>query len=56
MAKEVEPKVVMTFLNQLFTLFDELCDSHGVQKVETAGVDSLTTLDHAKSRALRLNP
>ena len=37
MAKEVEPKAVMTFLNKLFTLFDQICDVHGVQKVETAG-------------------
>lgn len=39
MAKEVEPEAVMTFLNQLFTLFDKLCDTYGVQKVETAGVN-----------------
>ena len=37
MAKEVDPKTVMTFLNQLFTLFDKICDVHKVQKVETAG-------------------
>ena len=37
MSKEVEPRAVMTFLNQLFTLFDRICDVHGVQKVETAG-------------------
>ena len=28
----------MTFLNQLFTIFDLMCDGMGVQKVETAGV------------------
>ena len=33
MSKEVPPDAVMTFLNQLFTHFDLLCDSHGVQKV-----------------------
>ena len=37
MAKQVEPQVVMTFLNQLFTVFDSLCDVYGAQKVETAG-------------------
>ena len=37
MAKQVEPQVVMTFLNQLFTIFDSLCDVYGAQKVETAG-------------------
>ena len=35
MSKEVPPDAVMTFLNQLFTHFDTLCDSHGVQKVCT---------------------
>ena len=33
MSKEVPPDAVMTFLNQLFTHFDLLCDSHRVQKV-----------------------
>ena len=37
MAEQVEPQVVMTFLNQLFTVFDSLCDMYGAQKVETAG-------------------
>ena len=37
MAKQVEPQLVMTFLNQLFTVFDSLCDVYGAQKVETAG-------------------
>ena len=37
MSKLVEPKQVMTFLNQLFTKFDNLVDYFGVQKVETAG-------------------
>ena len=37
MAKQVEPQVVMTFLNQLFTVFDSMCDVYGAQKVETAG-------------------
>eukprot|EP00798_Chlamydomonas_sp_ICE-L_P027188 gene27188-2431_t len=37
MSKDVEAEAVLTFLNQLFTHFDLLCDSHMVQKVETAG-------------------
>jgi class 3 adenylate cyclase len=37
MSKTVEPQAVMTLLNQLFTIFDALCDVYGVQKVETAG-------------------
>ena len=28
---------VMSFLNQLFSLFDKLVTVHGVHKVETAG-------------------
>jgi hypothetical protein len=30
---QVKPDAVMTFLNQLFTHFDLLCDTHRVQKV-----------------------
>ncbi len=41
MSKLVEPKQVMTFLNQLFTKFDKLVDVFGVQKVETAGEELL---------------
>eukprot|EP00798_Chlamydomonas_sp_ICE-L_P004250 gene4250-14363_t len=37
MCKEVQAQVVLTFLNQLFTPFDHMCDTHDVQKVETAG-------------------
>ena len=37
MSKQVEPKQVMTFLNKLFTVFDKMVDTFGVQKVETAG-------------------
>ena len=37
MSKLVEPKAVMKFLNQLFTVFDQMIDMFGVQKVETAG-------------------
>ena len=33
MAKEVEPSAVMTLLNQLFTMFDKICEEQGVQKV-----------------------
>ncbi|GAX81666.1 hypothetical protein CEUSTIGMA_g9094.t1 [Chlamydomonas eustigma] len=37
MSKQVEPSQVMTFLNQLFSMFDQMVDPLGVQKVETAG-------------------
>ena len=37
MSKEVEASTVMTFLNQLFTLFDRICEECGVHKLETAG-------------------
>ncbi len=37
MSEQVEPAEVMTFLNELFSLFDELVDQYGVYKVETAG-------------------
>eukprot|EP00798_Chlamydomonas_sp_ICE-L_P010415 gene10415-8364_t len=37
MSKEVNPAEVLNFLNALFSLFDALCDTHGVHKVETAG-------------------
>lgn len=37
MSKEVPPRQVMAFLNELFSKFDALCDVHGVHKVETAG-------------------
>eukprot|EP00798_Chlamydomonas_sp_ICE-L_P026851 gene26851-4454_t len=33
----VQAADVLTFLNQLFTPFDLMCDMHDVQKVETAG-------------------
>ena len=33
MSKEVPPAKVMTFLNSLFTLFDELIDQYEVYKV-----------------------
>lgn len=33
MSKEVPPVAVMTFLNQLFSIFDALVDKHCVQKV-----------------------
>ncbi|GAX74598.1 hypothetical protein CEUSTIGMA_g2046.t1 [Chlamydomonas eustigma] len=37
MSKEVAPHMVMEFLNDLFSKFDELCDQYNVYKVETAG-------------------
>lgn len=33
MSKEVPPDAVMGFLNELFTLFDELVDAHQIYKV-----------------------
>ena len=33
----VDPSRVMTFLNGLFQAFDDLCDVHGVYKVDTVG-------------------
>ena len=46
MSKEVEASVVMTFLNQLFTLFDRICEENGVHKLETAGRELVHTLVH----------
>ena len=37
MSKQVKPEAVMTFLNELFSIFDNLTDKYGVQKIETAG-------------------
>lgn len=37
MSKELEPCLVLAFLNELFSRFDALVDHHGVHKVETAG-------------------
>ena len=37
MAKDVAPDLVMRYLNELFTVFDALCEKHGVHKLETAG-------------------
>ena len=37
MSTEVPPIAVMTFLNDLYTAYDALCDMHGVYKVETVG-------------------
>eukprot|EP00798_Chlamydomonas_sp_ICE-L_P017662 gene17662-24010_t len=37
MSKNVASADVLNFLNQLFTLYDGLCDEHKVHKVETAG-------------------
>jgi hypothetical protein len=33
---QVHPAAVMTFLNQLFSIFDHLCDLHNVHKVNAA--------------------
>ena len=33
MSKEVQPVEVMSYLNALFTLFDEVVDQYGVYKV-----------------------
>eukprot|EP00798_Chlamydomonas_sp_ICE-L_P019403 gene19403-26060_t len=35
--KDVQATDVLTFLNELFTPFDHMCDLHDVQKMETAG-------------------
>ena len=37
MSKVVAPTIVMKFITKLFGLFDDLCDLHNVQKIETAG-------------------
>ncbi|GFR47225.1 hypothetical protein Agub_g8909 [Astrephomene gubernaculifera] len=37
MCKEVEPEVVMSFLNELYNRLDSLLDVYGVYKVETIG-------------------
>ncbi|GIL53259.1 hypothetical protein Vafri_8910 [Volvox africanus] len=37
MCKVLEPRVVMAFLNDLFTMFDRRLDEFGVYKVETIG-------------------
>ena len=33
MSKEVAPQMVMEFLNELFSKFDEICDKYNVYKV-----------------------
>ena len=40
MAKEADPQDVMLMLNKLFSVFDQLCLSHGVHKVR----DTLASL------------
>jgi class 3 adenylate cyclase len=37
MSKLIHPVQVMQFLNELFSIIDDLAELHGVQKVETAG-------------------
>merc|ERR1712072_169369 len=34
---QVDPFTVMTFLNDLFAMFDGLCDDYNVHKIETVG-------------------
>jgi class 3 adenylate cyclase len=36
-SSQVDPATVMTFLNELFTRFDQLCEAFSVYKVETVG-------------------
>ncbi|GFR39858.1 hypothetical protein Agub_g356 [Astrephomene gubernaculifera] len=37
MSKEVEPSEVMHFLNELYTIFDDLVDDHDLYKLDTVG-------------------
>ena len=37
MSASTDPSKVMVFLNELFQVFDNLCDAHSVYKVETVG-------------------
>ncbi|EFJ43465.1 guanylyl and adenylyl cyclase family member [Volvox carteri f. nagariensis] len=37
MSKEVEPSEVMHFLNELYTIFDDLVDIHDLYKLDTVG-------------------
>ncbi|GLC43345.1 hypothetical protein PLESTB_001337700 [Pleodorina starrii] len=37
MSKEVEPSEVMHFLNELYTIFDDLVDLHDLYKLDTVG-------------------
>jgi ubiquitin carboxyl-terminal hydrolase 48 len=36
-SSEVAPAQVMEYLNDMFSIFDDLCDQHAVYKVETVG-------------------
>ena len=36
-AARMDPKVLFSCMNDLFTKFDELCDVYGVRKIETIG-------------------
>ena len=36
-SSQVDPSTVMSFLNELFTSFDQLCETFSVYKVETVG-------------------
>jgi class 3 adenylate cyclase len=37
LAEELTPKEVVSFLNDVFTRFDELAEKHGVDKIKTIG-------------------
>src|SRR5437868_13347276 len=37
MTEEMSPRETVTILNDMFSLFDELADKHGVEKIKTIG-------------------
>ena len=49
MSKAVEPQAVMSFLNQLFGIFDELCDLHQVTKVRLERLVKVVNSQHRVS-------
>jgi adenylate cyclase len=57
-ASDISPELLVTRLNEIFSAFDELCDSHGLEKIKMIGdaymaVAGLPTLhpDHAAAAA-----
>ena len=48
MSKEVEPAAVMEFLNDLYTVYDDLCSEYNVYKVETVGDCYVSTPPHSR--------